>query len=118
MCISTHNPVGEVAVRRWTATRAMPIPTYDKLLDPVLRLAEAQAITRTSAENAMVRHFALTPDEANLRTPGGGQRVIRSRTGWAMTYLTKGALIEKVSPKTYRATSRGIELLAQRPNGI
>jgi len=35
-----------------------------------------------------------------------------------MTFLTKGGLIEKIAPKTYRATAKGINLRSQRPNGV
>jgi restriction system protein len=96
----------------------MPIPTYDKLLGPLLKRATEQAITRISATEAMAQLFGLSPEEMSARIPSGASTVIRSRTGWAMTFLTKGRLIEKIAPKTYRATARGIELLAQRPNGI
>jgi restriction system protein len=96
----------------------MPIPTYDKLLDPLLKMAEEQPITRQSATEAMTQHFALSPEEASVRIPSGASTVVRSRTGWAMTFLTKGGLIEKIAPKTYRATSKGIELRSHRPNGV
>src|SRR4051794_8918447 len=96
----------------------MPIPTVDKLLDPLLEIAATQPITRKAATDAMTQRFALSPAEANQKIPSGGSTVIRNRTGWAMTYLTKGGVIEKIAPKTFRATPKGIELRAQRPNGI
>jgi restriction system protein len=96
----------------------MPIPTVDKLLDPLLEIAATQPLTRQIATEAMTQRFALSPAEASQRIPSGGSTVIRNRSGWAMTYLTKGGLIEKVAPRTFRATAKGIELRAQRPNGI
>ena len=97
----------------------MPIPTVDKLLDPLMELAATQpVITRKSATEARTERFALSPAEANQKIPSGGSTLIRNRTGWAMTYLTKGGLIEKIAPRTFRATERGTQLRAQRPNGI
>jgi restriction system protein len=81
----------------------MPIPTFDKLLRPVLDLANREDITRRSATEAMIREFKLSPSEIEQRIPSGSATVIRNRIGWAMTFLTKGGLISKIAPKTYRA---------------
>jgi Restriction endonuclease len=93
----------------------MPIPTFDKLLRPVLDLANRENTTRRSATEAMTREFKLSPPEIEQRIPSGRATVIRNRTGWAMTFLTKGGLISKVAPKTYRTTDLGREFLAKHP---
>ena len=96
----------------------MPIPTYDQLLKPLLELAKTGEITRRSATDAMVREFKLTPVEVEQRLPSGGSTYIRNRTGWAMSFLTKGGLIAKVAPKTYRATEFGTGFLNKHPQTI
>jgi len=96
----------------------MPIPTYDQLLRPLLALAAKEEITRRSATEAMIREFKLTPPEVEQRLPSGGSTYIRNRTGWAMSFLTKGGLISKVAPKTYRATDSGKEFLSNHPEAI
>jgi restriction system protein len=96
----------------------MPIPTFDKLLRPVLALADRQDITRRSATEAMASEFRLSHDETVQPLPSGRSTVIRNRTGWAMTFLTKGGLIAKIAPKTYRATDRGREFLSKHPQQI
>ena len=68
----------------------MAIPTYDKLMRPVLELAAQQPINRRTATDAMVAQHALTPEEVAQRLTGGDP-IIRNRTGWAMTFLTKAA---------------------------
>jgi restriction system protein len=85
----------------------MPIPTYDQLLKPLLELAASEEITRRSATEAMIQQFKLSPAETEQRLPSGGSTYIRNRTGWAMSFLTKGGLIAKVAPKTYRAAESG-----------
>lgn len=95
----------------------MAIPTYDKLFRPILELAARESITRTTANDHVIRHFALTPAEMDQRLASGGT-TIRNRTGWAMTFLTKASLIEKIAPKTYRATASGIEFLKRHPETI
>lgn len=96
----------------------MAIPTYDQLLRPLLLLATRQDITRQSATEAMTREFKLSADEAQQRLPSGGATYIRNRVGWAMSFLTKGGLIAKVAPKTYRATEFGNQFLGKHPDSI
>jgi restriction system protein len=95
----------------------MPIPTYDKLLQPVLAMAVREPITRHTASAGVIRQFGLTPEEAGLRL-ASGQTTILNRTGWAMSALFKGELIEKIAPKTYRATEKGRAFLAAHPEEI
>lgn len=96
----------------------MPIPTYDKLLHPVLKLATQQDITRRSATEAMIQQFGLTEEEASAVLPSGNKSYISNRTGWAMTFLTKGGLIRNVAKFTYHASEAGIEFLRRHPHEI
>jgi restriction system protein len=96
----------------------MAIPTYDKLLRPILALAAREPITRVSATESMCHEFALTPVEIEERIPSGTATFIRNRTGWAMTFLTKAGLIEKTAPKTYQVTEAGIQFLKAHPETI
>ena len=95
----------------------MAIPTYDKLMRPVLELAAQQPINRRTATDAMVAQHALTPEEVAQRLAGGAP-IIRNRTGWAMTFLTKAGLIAKTAPKTYQATDAGRKFLATHQGHI
>lgn len=96
----------------------MQIPTYQELFHPVLKLASEQEITRKIATTKMADYLNLSEEERKKRLPSGGATYIRNRTGWAMTYLTKGGLIEKVAKNTYKATDKGIQFLEDYPNGF
>jgi restriction system protein len=96
----------------------MAIPTFEECFRPVLELATREDITRRSTADAMCNYFKMTPEEREERTKGRGYTFISSRTGWAMTYLTKAGLIELVAPKTYRATKFGKKYLIEHPNTI
>ena len=89
----------------------MAIPTFDQLMRPVLELASKQDINRHVATDAMMEEFQLTPEEREVRIKSGSL-TIRNRTGWAMSHLNKGKLIEKVAKATYRITDKGRNLLA------
>lgn len=96
----------------------MAIPTFDKMLHPLLVLAAEGPITRTSAAQAMADQFGLSEEERAARIPSGNSTYVSNRAGWAMTDLTKCRLIEKVAPKTYQATDYGLKFLKTHPNGI
>ncbi len=96
----------------------MSIPTFDKLLRPILDLAQREPVTRRSATEAMTKHFSLTAEQREERIPSGASTVIGNRTGWAMTFLTKAGLIEKTEPKTYRASKKAEQFLAAHPGVI
>lgn len=96
----------------------MAIPTYNQLFRPLLELATRQELSRRSATEEMIKTFRLSPEEAAQLLPSGQSPTIRSRTGWAMTYLTKAGLIEKVTRGTYRLTDRGREFLTKYPQQI
>ncbi len=95
----------------------MAIPTYEQMLRPILALACQQDITRQGMTGSMEEHFRLSVEEREARIQTGATYV-RNRTGWAMTFLTKGGLIEKVAPKTYRATAFGKTYLQEHPEAI
>ena len=96
----------------------MAIPTFDHFLRPILLLATKQDVTRHIAREAMCDEFQLSAEERNLKLPSGSATYVANRTGWAMTFLTKGGLIERVARKTYRATEAGQRFLAEHSNGF
>ena len=96
----------------------MSIPTFDQMLHPILAMACEKDLDRRTAAKAMVEHFRLTPDESEARIPSGKSTFVHNRAGWAMTFLTKGGLIAKVAPKTYRATEAGKDFLARHRHAI
>ena len=96
----------------------MSIPSFDKLMRPVLSLATKSTLTRQQATAAMSEHFKLSEDERQALIPSGASTLISNRTGWAMTFLTKAGLIQKIATKTYAITDLGKDFLQRYPNGF
>src|SRR5262245_24457952 len=96
----------------------MNVPKFDAMLRPILALSVDAPITRVSATESMALHFGLSAEDRQVRIPSGRSTYVRNRTGWAMTFLTKGGLIEKIAPKQYRITQRGRAFLAAHPEEI
>jgi len=94
------------------------IPTFDQFLRPILALAVKGPITRRSIQPLLAEQFKLTEAEVSQRIPSGSSTILANRSGWAMTFLTKAGLIQKVSPKTYSASPAGLAILKSHPSDI
>ncbi len=86
---------------------------------PVLaQLQDGNAQHRRALADHMAAHFNLSAAERSQLLPSGKAPVIRSRTGWALTYLKQAGLV--VSPRRgwYQISKAGTELLAADPEMI
>ncbi|WP_324033379.1 restriction endonuclease [Aeromonas caviae] len=83
------------------------LPSYEAMMPVVLKVL-ADGVSRPLREvfELVCQHYAFTPQQLTERLPSGRQTKVRSRVGWAKTYLVKAGLIEQ--PK------RGICLLTER----
>lgn len=96
----------------------MPIPDYQKILLPVLRLA-AEGETRVpDIEGRIAQEFQLTPDEREQLLPSGKQRVLHNRIHWAKFYLGKAGLVASPRRGWFAVTEEGRRLIQSAPDRI
>ncbi len=97
----------------------MPIPTHEDAMLPVLTLlANGGEHHRREIADAMADHFNLTTDERSLLLPSGKAPVIRSRTGWALTYMKQAGLLSSSRRGWYTISPLGRNLLSEAPPRI
>lgn len=97
----------------------MPIPTHVDAMLPVLQaLEDGESRHRRALAELMADHFQLTPAEKEVLLPSGAAPVIRSRVGWALSYLKQAALVASPNRGWYAITPRGKQVLASRPTRI
>jgi restriction system protein len=96
----------------------MPIPDYESLMLPVLRLGAEGEIRIGDAIERISDQLALTPEERAMLIPSGDKSVIGNRVHWAKTYLKQAGLVEQPRRAWYRATQRGRDVLATHPERI
>ncbi|HDO1328869.1 TPA: restriction endonuclease [Aeromonas veronii] len=83
------------------------LPSYEAMMPAVLKvLADGVARTLREVFERVCQHYSFTPEQLADTLPSGRQTTLRSRVGWAKTYLVKAGLIEQ--PK------RGICLITER----
>ena len=93
----------------------MPIPDYQTLMLPLLKLAaDGKEHKKREAEEQLAQEFGLTDDERATLLPSGKQRLFDNRVGWARTYLKQAGLLESVRRGVIRITDRGHSVLARK----
>jgi restriction system protein len=101
------------------STHTMPVPDYQTLMLPFLRIAgDGQEHRFRDAVESLAQEFTLTDDERNVMLPSGTAPLFDNRVGWARTYLKQAALIESRKRGVFNISARGKELLAKNPQRI
>ncbi|MDK9699028.1 MAG: restriction endonuclease [bacterium] len=96
----------------------MALPKFDDVTLVFLQfLADGQVHTRAEYFDAIAKHFQLSEVERNAVSKSG-MNLFRDRCYWARYYLLRALLVEKVSNGKYRITTRGLELLKEKPTKI
>lgn len=97
----------------------MPIPDYQTLMLPVLRLASDQQEYKFSdSVQLLAAEFSLSDEEKNEVLPSGSQAVFNNRVGWARSYLKQAGLLTSPKRGYFKITGQGLKLLADNPEKI
>lgn len=97
----------------------MPIPDYQTLMLPVMRLAsDGKEHKFAQAIELLAEEFGLTDDERNELLPSGTQGLFGNRVGWARSYLKQAGLLNAPRRGFFTISDRGRILLAKNPDRI
>ena len=97
----------------------MLIPDYQSLMLPALKALSGGGETPISEVRAHVATVeGLTPDDVREMLPSGRQPVFTNRVSWAVMYMERAGLVQRVRRGVYRLTAEGEQLLAQAPARI
>lgn len=94
----------------------MPIPDYQTIMMPLLRLASDGEVHRyRNAVEFLAAHFDLSQEERRELLPSGKQPTFDNRVGWARTYMTKAGLLTSPKRGQFQITERGKQVLEDDP---
>lgn len=96
----------------------MPIPDYQGLMLPVLRVSAQGATHVADCIDKLSQEFSLTEEEQKHPMPTGKQSLFGSRVQWAVTYLAHARLIRRPRRGYFAITERGEGLLSKAPERI
>ena len=94
----------------------MPIPDYQSIMLPLLRLAGDgnEHLFRDTVET-LATQFQLTAEERQQPLPSRTQPIFDNRVGWARTYLVKAGLLESPRRGYFQIAPRGRDVLNNLP---
>lgn len=97
----------------------MPIPDYQTLMLPLLKVAEnKKEYALKEAVEILAAKFGLTEEERTELLPSGQAFLFSNRVGWARTYLKKAGLLNSPKRGTLSITPRGLKLLKTNPGRV
>lgn len=97
----------------------MAVPDFQTLMLPLLQfVSDGSERTMREATDALTAQFELTPVDAALLTPSGGQSLISNRVAWAKTHLKNAGLLENPARGRIIITDAGLRLLAENPGKV
>jgi hypothetical protein len=92
----------------------MPVPDYQSLMLPVLKLAAKGETRVPDIEDKIADEFGLTTTEREQLQPGG-RRILQNRIHWAKLYMVRAGLIDEPQHGRFVASQEGRALLARNP---
>jgi restriction system protein len=97
----------------------MPIPDYQSLMLPFLRLAgDRKEHSLAEIRQRIAAEINLSEQELADRLASDSQTVFANRIGWAVQYLKAAAVIKAIRRGVYQITDRGLTLLKEKPPEI
>lgn len=96
----------------------MPIPDYETLMLPVLRLFADGAESVSECLPKLREQFDITDEEASEMLPSGRQTLLSNRAHWARTYLAKAGLLTSPKRNLHVITELGRKVLASNPDRL
>lgn len=97
----------------------MTIPSHEDAMLPVLHtLSDGVERHRRALADIIADHFGLSAEERARLLPSGRAPVIRSRTGWALSYMKQAGLVRSPRRGWYQITEDGMRVLSMAPARI
>jgi len=97
----------------------MAIPTYEEAMIPVLKHAnQGGEYRQADFTDSVSEYFSLDDEERSRLLGSGSKRVIVDRTSWAIVYLHRAGLLERVRRGFYSITDEGRRVLNADPDRL
>lgn len=96
----------------------MPVPNFQSLMLPVLKsLADTEG-KHTKEIRMFVKELLNLTDDDEQESYPSGVRIFADRVSWALTYIQRAGLINRVSRGVYELTQDGKDLLKTKPESV
>lgn len=97
----------------------MAVPDFQSLMLPVLRaLEDGEATAVRKVRERVASAESLTEADLGEMLPSGQQRTFQNRVAWALSYLLRATLVERVHRGVYRVADEGRRVLTNAPDRV
>lgn len=97
----------------------MSVPKYDEFMLPILEiLSDGNQHSRKELAALAADRLGVSEEERAELLPSGRVLLYQNRSAWAVTYLFKAGLLERVRAGRYQISERGRAALAKNPTKI
>lgn len=70
------------------------LPSFNELIEPVLKLISSNPLTRKKATCELQKNLKISQQQMDQKT-NSGTFIFESRVGWAFTYLLRPNILKK-----------------------
>ena len=96
----------------------MPIPDYQSLMLPVLRLCgDRTPHSLAEMRQRIATQLEMSEEDLAARQPSG-EKVFANRIRWAAQFLKAAVVLDSVRRGVFQVTDRGLSLLKTKPSEI
>jgi restriction system protein len=96
----------------------MPIPDFQTLMLPVLKLSSEKEWRISDAVERLADDFHLSQEERATLLPSGRQTTFTNRVAWAKSYLVKAGLLDATKRAHFCISKKGQDVLTNPPDRI
>ena len=97
----------------------MAVPDFQSLMLPALSaLSDGTAMPISGVRSRVAAAERLTEEDLRETVPSGRQAVFTNRVSWAVIYMERAGLVERVGRGVYQLAAEGKRLLGQNPERI
>jgi len=95
------------------------IPDFQSFMLPLLDfIGKNEELPMKALKEGMIKHFSITKEEQEQKTPNGKQFIYYNRIAWAVSYLKMAELVYYPQRGIYKITEQGKNVLKNPPNKI
>ena len=107
------------AIRGIGGRYPMPVPDFQSLILPALKaFADGGEPSLSQVRERIAAAEGLSAEDVREMLPNGRQTVFVNRVSWAVIYMERAGLLERVRRGLYRLTQEGEGLLSRKPSRI
>ncbi len=93
----------------------MPVPDFQSLMLPALKAFAGGGELPLSEVRERIAAAGLSAEDVEEMLPSGRQTIFVNRVSWAVIYMVRAGLLERVRRGVYRFTEEGQRLLSRAP---